>query len=108
MPIPSDHSRPEVSMKRSFAIILAVVGSSVLFAGVVYAVLVIAHAAESAAVTVYGPTPRRLWATAVAVLGLGGVVIGGLALARPVTRYSIGSGSFGAIAALVLGLIAAV
>ena len=38
---------------------------------------------EPAATTVYGLTFRRLWATTIAVLALVGVVIGGLALARP-------------------------
>jgi hypothetical protein len=44
---------------------------------------VAAHVSEPAATTVYGLTPRRLWATRVAVLALVGVVIGGVALARP-------------------------
>src|SRR5437762_5434525 len=73
-------------MKRTFALILAV--------------LVAAHVSEPAATTVYGLTPRRLWATTVAVLALVGVVIGGLALRR--------STGMGAIVALVAGLIAVV
>ena len=40
------------------------------------------NVSEPAATTVYGLTPRRLWATTVTVLALVGVVIGGLALAR--------------------------
>ena len=57
---------------------------------------------EPAGTTVYGLTPRRLWATTVAMLALAAVVIGGLALARPA------SGRLGAIVALVAGLIAMV
>lgn len=69
-------------MKRTFAIILAALAAAALFGGLVYAVLVAAHISEPAATTVYGLTFRRLWATAIAVLGLAGVVIGGLALAQ--------------------------
>jgi Family of unknown function (DUF6223) len=46
--------------------------------------------------------------TIVAVLALVGVVIGGLALARPASRFGTASGRLGAIVALVAGLIAAV
>jgi Family of unknown function (DUF6223) len=54
------------------------------------------------------PDPRRLWATTVAVLALVGVVIGGLALARPASRFGTASGRLGAIVALVAGLIAVI
>ena len=69
-------------MKRTFALILAALAAAALFAGLVHAVLVAAHVSEPAATTVYGLTPRRLWATTAAVLALVGVVIGGLALRR--------------------------
>src|SRR5438876_1294315 len=95
-------------MKRTFAIILAGLAAVALFAGLVYAVLVAAHVSEPAATTVYGLTPRRLWATTVAVLALVGVGIGGLALARPASRFGTASGRLGAIVALVAGLIAVV
>jgi len=95
-------------MKRTFAIIFAAVAAAALFGGLVYAVLVAAHVSEPAATTVYGLTPRRLWATTVAVLALIGVVIGGLALARPASRFGTASGRLGAIVALVAGLIAVV
>jgi len=72
----------------------------------VHAVLVTAHVAEPAAITVHGLTPRRLWATASAVVVLVGVVIGGLALARPVSRVGTASGRLGATAALSAGLLA--
>jgi hypothetical protein len=61
-------------MKRSFAIILAALAATALFSGLVYAVLVVAHVSEPAATTVSGLTPRRLWATTIAVLALVGVV----------------------------------
>src|SRR6516162_9868916 len=95
-------------MKRTFAIILAALAAAALFGGLVYAVLVAAHVSESAAATVYGLTPRRLWATTAAVLALVGVVIGGLALARPASRFGTASGRLGAIVALVAGLMALV
>jgi Family of unknown function (DUF6223) len=95
-------------MKRTFAIILAALAAAALFGGLVHAVLVAAHLSEPAATTVYGLTPRRLWATTVAVLGLIGMVIGGLALARPASRFGTASGRLGAVVALVAGLIAAV
>ena len=95
-------------MKRAFAIILAAVAAAALFGGLVHAVLVAAHVSEPAATTVYGVTPRRLWAATVAVLALVGVVIGGLALARPASRFGTASGRLGAIVALVAGLIAVV
>jgi uncharacterized protein DUF6223 len=95
-------------MKRTFAIIFATLAAAALFGGLVYAVLVAAHVSQPAATTVYGLTPRRLWATTVAVLALAGVVIGGLALARPASRFGTASGRLGGIVALVAGLIAAV
>ncbi len=95
-------------MKRTFAIILAVLAAAALFGGLVHAVLVAAHVSEPAATTVYGLTPRRLWATTVVVLALSGVVIGGLALGRPASRFGTASGRLGAIAALVAGPIAVV
>jgi len=95
-------------MKRTFVIGLAAVAAAAVFAGLVYTVLVAAHVSEPAASTVYGPTLRRLWATAVALMGLVGVVIGGLALARPVSRFGTASGALGATFALVVGLIAVV
>ena len=66
--------------------------------------LVVAHVAEPAAVTVQGLTERRLWATISAVLALAGLVTGGLALSRP-AAFPFRRGS--AIIAVVIGLIAA-
>jgi hypothetical protein len=95
-------------MKRAFALILAALAAAALFGGLVHAALVAAHVSEPAATTVYGLTPRRLWATTVAVLALVGVVIGGLALARPARPFGTASGRLGAIVALVTGLVAVV
>ena len=95
-------------MKRTFTIILAALAAAALFGGIVYAMLVAAHVSEPAATTVYGLTPRRLWAITVAVLALVGVVIGGLALARPASRFGTDSGRLGAIVALLAGLTAVV
>jgi hypothetical protein len=95
-------------MKRTFALILAALAAAALFGGLVHAVLVAAHVSEPAATTVYGLTPRRLWATTVAALALVGVVIGGLALHRSAGRIGTGNGRTGAIVALVAGLIGGV
>src|SRR6266700_353884 len=95
-------------MKRTFALILAALAAASVLGGLVYAVLVAAHVSEPAATTVHGLTPRRLWATTVAVLALVGVVIGGLALRRSAGRIGTGNGRMGAIMALVAGLIAMV
>ena len=92
-------------MKRTFVIILAALAALALFGGLVYTVLVAAHVSQPAATTVYGLTPRRLWATIVAVLGLVGVVVGTLALYRAARRIG-NHGRRGAIVALVLGPIA--
>ena len=95
-------------MRRTFNVVLAALAAAAIFAGLVHAVLVVARVSEPAATTVYGLTPRRLWATAVAAVGLAGVVIGSLALARPAGRFRAASGRLGAIGALVAGFIAVV
>ena len=95
-------------MKRTFALILVVLAAAGLFGGLVYAVLVSAHVAEPATTTVHGLTPRRLWATTVAVLALIGVVIGALALRRSAGHISPGRGRMAAIVALLAGMIAVV
>jgi hypothetical protein len=96
-------------MKRTFILILVALGAAALFGGLVHAVLVAAHVSEPAAITVYGMTPRRLWATAVAVLALVGVIIGGVALRRSSAgRIGTGNRRMEAIVALLAGLIAVV
>ena len=95
-------------MKRTFALIFAVLAAAALFGGLVYVVLVAAHVSEPAATTVQGATPRRLWATTVAVIGLAGVIIGALSLRRSPVRIGPGNGRKAALLALVLGIIAAI
>ena len=60
--------------------------------------------AQPATVTAYTLSAGRLWSVVGAVLGVTGVVVGGLALARSRGRI----GRKGAIAALVAGLTGAV
>jgi len=95
-------------MKRTFALILAALAAAALFGGLVHAVLVAAHVSEPAATSVYGLTSRRLWATTVAGLALVGVATGGLALARPASRFSTACGRLGSIVTLAAGLISVV
>jgi uncharacterized protein DUF6223 len=94
-------------MKRTFAFILIALAAGALFAVFVHAVLAATHLSEPAVNTVQGLTPRRLWATTVAVLALIAVVIGGLALRQ---SGRIGRSNVGVrpIVALVAGLIAVV
>lgn len=67
-----------------------------------------AHVSVQAAdVGAYTLTAARFWATAAALLGLIGTIIGGRALARAIRRIGNGGGR-GAIVALASGLIAAV
>jgi hypothetical protein len=94
-------------MRRTFAIISAVLVAAALFGALVYAVLVAAHVSQPAATTVHGLTPRRLWATSGVAVALVGVVIGGMALYRGARQIG-NRGRNGAAAALVAGLIAAV
>jgi Family of unknown function (DUF6223) len=60
--------------------------------------------AQSAPVDAYTLTPGRLAGTVAALVALAGVVVGGLALARPAGRIGNGNGKRGAIVALVAGL----
>ena len=95
-------------MKRSIVVIVAIVAAAAVFAGLVYVVLMAAHLSEPAGATVYGPTLRRLWATAAAGLTVIGVGIGGLALARPDSWVGTASGPLGAVLGLAVGLIGAI
>jgi len=95
-------------MKRTFVLVIAALAVAALFGGLVHAVLVAAHLSEPATTTVHVLTLRRLWATTAIAVALAGVVIGGLALARPASRFGTASGRLGAVVALVAGLIAVV
>jgi hypothetical protein len=94
-------------MKRTVVLLFAVLAAVVLSAGLVHTVLVATGLSEPAAITVYGPTSRRLWATTAGALALVGVVAGGMAMARSVRHIGNG-GRRGAVVALVAGPIAAV
>ncbi|MFC4017104.1 DUF6223 family protein [Micromonospora sp. GCM10011542] len=61
--------------------------------------------AQPVAASVYTMSAGRLGASVAAVLGLAGVIIGGLALARPTSRVGTGNGRLGATVALAAGLI---
>ncbi len=95
-------------MKRMSVLLFGALVAAALFAGLVHAVLVTAHVSEPAATTVYGLTPRRLWATTVALLALVGVIFGALALRRPAGRVDTGTRRSRTAVALVTGLIAIV
>jgi hypothetical protein len=60
--------------------------------------------AQSGGVDAFTLTPGRLIGTVAALVALAGVVVGGLALARPAGRIGNGNGKRGAIVALVAGL----
>jgi hypothetical protein len=60
---------------------------------------------QPATVPNYAVTPKRIVASAAAVVGLIGAVIGGLALARSAGRLGAGNGRRGAIVALAMGPI---
>jgi hypothetical protein len=67
-----------------------------------------AHVLAQPTADAYTLTAGRLWSTVAALLGLAGLVIGGLALARSARRIGTGTGRRGAIVALVAGLASAV
>lgn len=88
---------------------LAALAAAALFGGLVHAVLVTSSLAEPAEATVYGPTARRVWASAAAGLASLGVVVGALALVRPQGRIgALLRGRIGAIAPLLAGPVAVV
>jgi len=95
-------------MKRTLVLILAAAAAVAVFGWLVHILLVAAHLSEPAATTVYGMTPRRIWATAALVLALVAVVNGGLALRQSARRMGNGNGRTVAMVAMVTGMIAAV
>lgn len=84
--------------------LLVVAGTALTGALVLATPAAAAVSAQSAEVDSYTLTADRLWATAVALLTLAGVVIGGAALRRATRRVGDG-GAKGAVVALVAGLI---
>ncbi len=88
--------------------VLTVAGAA-LIGGFQLAVPAVAHASvQLEPVGAYTMTAGRLWSLVGAGVGLAGVVVGGLALARSTGRIGSGSGRRGAFAALAAGLIGAV
>jgi hypothetical protein len=80
--------------------------AAALVVGFVLATTVVAYGSgQPVTVPNYAVTPKRIVASAAAVVGLIGAVIGGLALARSAGRIGAGNGRRGAIVALVLGPI---
>ena len=95
-------------MRRTFATLLAAVTAAILFGGLVYGVLVVAHVSEPGSITVYGLTARRLWASIAAMLGMFGVIVGGLALTRRVSRFGTAPERLAIIVAFAAGVIAVI
>ncbi|MFD7442898.1 DUF6223 family protein [Streptomyces sp. NPDC059909] len=85
--------------------VLAAAGTALLGVFLLAAPATAHVSVQPAAASVYTMTAGRLGASVAAVLGLIGMVIGGLALARPAGRFGTGSGRLGAIVALAAGLI---
>lgn len=61
--------------------------------------------AQPIAANAYTMTSGRFWAMAAALLGLVGIVVGGLALARSAGRIGTGTGRRGSVVALAAGLV---
>ncbi|MDN0199246.1 DUF6223 family protein [Streptomyces sp. S.PNR 29] len=90
-----------MSVRRLFAAAVAA-----LLGGIGLAAPAAAHAsAQPVAASVYDFSLGRLGATTGALLGLAGVVIAWLALARPSGRLGVAHGPLGARTAMVAGLI---
>ena len=85
---------------RSVRLVLAAAGAA-LIGGLGIAAPAAAYVSVAAPT---GMTSGRLVPTAAGVVGLIGVVLGGLALARSAGRIGAGNGRRGAIAAMVAGL----
>jgi Family of unknown function (DUF6223) len=80
--------------------------AAALVVGIGLAAPAAAHASvQSAAVSAYTLTPRRIGASLAAVVSLIGAVIGGRALALAAGRIDAANGRRGAVVALVLGPI---
>ncbi|GAA3936505.1 hypothetical protein GCM10023085_17430 [Actinomadura viridis] len=71
----------------------------------VLAVPAAVHDSIQPAAAAYTMSSGRILALVAALAGLIGVVVGGLALARPTGRFGAGNGRRGAVVALAAGLI---
>jgi len=94
-------------MRRALIMIFGGLVAAALFVALVHAVLVAAHLSTSAATTVQGLTPRRVWASVAIALGLAGVIAGSMSLVRGARRIG-NRGRKGAIVALVTGVLAVI
>jgi len=94
-------------MRRALIMIFGGLVAAALFVAFVHAVLVAAHLSTSAATTVQGLTPRRVWASVAIALGLAGVIAGSMSLVRGARRIG-NRGRKGAIVALVTGVLAVI
>ncbi|MEV4108444.1 DUF6223 family protein [Nonomuraea sp. NPDC049695] len=83
---------------------LAAAAAAALLGGFGLATPAAAHVlVQQDPVSAYTMTTGRLWSLVAVALGLVGVVIGGLALARSAGRIGSGTGRRGAVVALVAG-----
>ena len=96
------------NIKRTLTYVLAGLAAVALFGGIVHMVLVLANVSKPAATTVYGLTPRRIWALTVIFLALVSLVVGWRIFRRAAGDVNILKGKRQAIVAIVLGLLAAI
>ncbi|MET9657409.1 DUF6223 family protein [Streptomyces sp. NPDC006510] len=85
---------------------LLAAAAAAMLGGIWLAAPAAAHASvQPVAASFYDLSLGRLGASTGALLGLTGVVIAGLALARPASRLGAANGSLGAMVAMAAGLI---
>jgi peptidoglycan/LPS O-acetylase OafA/YrhL len=96
------------NMKRTISYILVALAAFAIFAGLVHAVLVTAQVSEPAATTIYGPTTRRIWASAAAILALASVIMGMRNFRQSAGAISPTNTKIRIFVAILLGLIAVV
>ncbi|MFB4307408.1 DUF6223 family protein [Actinomadura sp. GTD37] len=85
---------------------MSAVSAAVLLGVLAFASPAAAHdAGRPTAADVYDLSAGRLGAIAAALLGLAGVIVAGLALARPAGRLGTGSGRLGGGAAVAAGVL---
>jgi len=95
-------------MKRTFSYILVTLAAIAIFVGLVHAVLVTAQVSEPATTTIYGPTTRRIWASAAAMLALISVIIDMRTFRQPIVSINLRKTKIWIFVAILLGLIALV
>ncbi len=99
----------KINMKRTAIYIAAALAALALFGLIVHLILVAADVSTPANTTVYGLTPRRIWALTVILLALISLVIGWRTLRQSASnRISIFKGKRRAMVAIIMGLIAVI